>query len=328
MEDMYQKILWEGYGLRYQSGVRTRTGLVCQTDQGLRELKKARSSRREILLAHDVKCRLYENGFTSLCRFATTQDGNPFFVWDGTYYLLEDVMQGEAIEEEQPQDWLDGAALMAKMHCAANGLKLREGLAQAEALPQVWQKRLNELAKIKKRIERQSGYSALDLLVLRYYQPFFTRAQRALEQLQQANYTKLRKQQQAQGVFCHNRIKGNHLYRQTDGSLWIGGFEHCTADVFLLDLATYLKRLWRKTQGDVTLLESAVDIYCSTRDVSEEEMRLLLPLTAYPEKFLRLVHENYNKRQVCISPAMLAHLTQTAEEETSMGILEQYLTEN
>ena len=42
MEDIYEKILWDGYGLRYRGGSRTRSGLVCRTDAGLRELKKPR----------------------------------------------------------------------------------------------------------------------------------------------------------------------------------------------------------------------------------------------------------------------------------------------
>ena len=49
MEDTYGKILWEGYGLKYYGGTRTRTGLICKTDVGLRELKKARSRREDLL---------------------------------------------------------------------------------------------------------------------------------------------------------------------------------------------------------------------------------------------------------------------------------------
>lgn len=39
MEEIYEKIMREGYGLQLRHGTRTRTGLVCRTDRGLRELK-------------------------------------------------------------------------------------------------------------------------------------------------------------------------------------------------------------------------------------------------------------------------------------------------
>ena len=44
MEEIYEKIMREGYGLQLRHGTRTRTGLVCRTDRGLRELKKPRGS--------------------------------------------------------------------------------------------------------------------------------------------------------------------------------------------------------------------------------------------------------------------------------------------
>lgn len=80
MEDTYGKILWEGYGLKYYGGTRTRTGLICKTDVGLRELKKARSRREDLLFAHEVKTCLYRNGFSALSLFYTAQDGQPFLL--------------------------------------------------------------------------------------------------------------------------------------------------------------------------------------------------------------------------------------------------------
>ena len=62
MEEIYEKIMREGYGLQLRHGTRTRTGLVCRTDRGLRELKKPRGSTDSLRLAFDVKKRLRENG--------------------------------------------------------------------------------------------------------------------------------------------------------------------------------------------------------------------------------------------------------------------------
>ena len=77
MEDINEKILWEGYGLRFRGGTRTRTGLICRTDQGLRELKKPRGSVESLRLAFDVKERLRENGFQNITRFYEAAEGEP-----------------------------------------------------------------------------------------------------------------------------------------------------------------------------------------------------------------------------------------------------------
>lgn len=327
MQDIYEKILREGYGLKYYSGTRTRTGLICKTDHGLRELKKARTNKQKILFAHTVKRCLYRNGFSALCLFHTAQDGQPFFLWDGICYTLEDVMPGKSLDTETAQDWLDGAKLMGNMHHAAQGLTISEDFAQAEQLPLLWEKRTTELVKIKRHMEKQGKYSPLDLLVLQYYAPFYERAKQANAALQAEGYATFCKTQQKNGVFCHNQLKGSNFYRHPDNSLWIGGFEHCTADIFLLDVVYYIKRLWRKTNGDQKLVAQVLETYEKERPMTETEHRLLLPLTAYPEKFLQLVHEDYNKRRVCVSPAMQQHLAQTAEEEMQIGELETFLQE-
>ena len=55
MEEIYEKIMREGYGLQLRHGTRTRTGLVCRTDRGLCELKKPSGSSDSLRLAFDVK---------------------------------------------------------------------------------------------------------------------------------------------------------------------------------------------------------------------------------------------------------------------------------
>ncbi len=317
-EEMYRKILWEGYGLQYKSGKRTRTGLICQTDCGLWELKKARSRKAEIKFANHIKMCLYENGFTQLCLFEQTTNGQPYFEHNGVVYLLEKCMQGTPLEEECAEDFVDGALLMGNMHRCARGFCTKQEHIETPTMVTQWQKRWVELLKIKRRIEKQGTYSALDLLILKHYQTFSEQAKRAVQMLQQKEYNSLWQSHQNMGTFCHNHIKGSNLYRQEDGTLWIGGFEHCTADSFLLDLAGYLRRFWRKTDRQKDVLEKMLAAYQTQQPLSDLEKQALYPLIVYPEKFFRLMHEYYNKRQVCVSPAMLARLAEAGTEEAQM----------
>ncbi|MFR8370748.1 MAG: hypothetical protein ACLVCB_02690 [Anaerotignum faecicola] len=100
MEEIYEKIMREGYGLQLRHGTRTRTGLVCRTDRGLRELKKPRGSTDSLRLAFDVKKRLRENGFANISRCYPTLEGEPFYRQDGTLYILEDVLPQGTLAED------------------------------------------------------------------------------------------------------------------------------------------------------------------------------------------------------------------------------------
>lgn len=322
MEDTYGKILWEGYGLKYYGGTRTRTGLICKTDVGLRELKKARSRREDLLFAHEVKTCLYRNGFSALSLFYTAQDGQPFFAWDGNLYLLENPMPTKGLEEDSADDFVAGAALMGQMHRAAADFPAQEG---QEERPVLWQRRYREFVKIRRHMERQGKYSPLDLLVMRHYSTFAPRAQEALKALEDGGYGGIANAQKQAGTFCHNQFKGSNLCRKEDGSLWVGGFEQCTGDIFAVDLAAYLRRFWRKVPEEREKLEEVLAAYEGERPMAEAERKLLVPLTAFPEKFLRLVHESYNRRRVCVSPAMEERLADAAAEESHMDDLSQAL---
>ena len=48
---------------------------------------------------------------------------------------------------------------------------------------------------------------------------------------------------------------------------------------------------------------------------SQDDLTILQGMLIYPEKFLRLVNEYYNKRRACVSPAMQERLAAAAKEE-------------
>lgn len=50
-------------------------------------------------------------------------------------------------------------------------------------------------------------------------------------------------------------------------------------------------------------------------------------MNLYPEKFLRLVNQYYNKRRACVSPAMQERLTAAAREQENGRRLREILQE-
>lgn len=327
MEDIYGKILWEGYGLKYYGGSRTRTGLVCKTDVGLRELKKARVSQREILFAHDVKKNLYRNGFSELCLFYTALDGQPFFVLDGTAYLLEEPMPSQNLEEDSAETFWKGAGVLGRMHRLAEGCHSAYECWDETRLPSYFSRRRGELAKIKRRVDKKSAYTSMDLMVLRQYRRFMEQAGEAEELLRQADYAALAADAEKKGLFCHNSFKGDHLRQREDGLVFVGGFEGCTSDVPLLDLAAYLRRFMRKSTGKREDLVKILAAYEKERPLSAGEKALLLAMTVFPDRFMRLMNETYNKRQVCVSPAMEEKAAEVLREEDGCLALREMLEE-
>lgn len=326
MEEIYEKILWEGYGLKFRGATRTRTGLLCRTDRGLRELKKPRGSQENLRFAFDVKEQLRKNGFCNISRFYPALDGEPFYTQDGTLYSLEDITPAEALGEDDAAAFQRGAAALGEMHRAARGLKSDAAHWDREHLPRLYAKRRGELAKIRHRKEKRRSYDALDLLLLRYYEPFMAQTAEAEQFLAAGGYAEAVDAAAEAGAFCHNAYKGESLRLTEDGALFIGSFDKCAAELPLADLAAYLRRYMKKTDGSPAGIEKMLDAYQKAMPLRRQDVLLLQGMLLYPEKFLRLVNRYYNRRRSCISPAMQERLCRAAEEEQKSAAIRAVLS--
>ena len=59
--------------------------------------------------------------------------------------------------------------------------------------------------------------------------------------------------------------------------------------------------------------------------LSAADLTILRGMLVYPEKFLRLVNEYYNRRRACVSPAMQERLAAAAREEEKGRILKEII---
>ena len=325
MEDINEKILWEGYGLRFRGGTRTRTGLICRTDQGLRELKKPRGSVESLRLAFDVKERLRENGFQNITRFYEAAEGEPFYRYEGVLYTLEDVMPAEVLQEEDAAAFIRGAETLGKMHRAARGLQSQAAKWDGERLPGLYGKRQTELAKIRRRNDKRRNYDAIDLLLIQYYDTFMERTKEAEELLEKGGYGAAVNRAEREGAFCHNAYKGEALRVGERDEVFVGSFDKCICELPLADLASYLRRYLKKTEGTAAGVCAMLEGYGKYVPLSADDLTILQGMLIYPEKFLRLVNEYYNRRRACVSPAMQERLAAAAKEEEKGRILKEIL---
>lgn len=323
MEDINEKILWEGYGLRFRGGTRTRTGLICRTDMGFRELKKPRGSVESLRLAFDVKEQLRENGFYHISRFYQTLEGEPFYRYDGVLYILEDVMPAEALPEDSVASFIRGAETLGQMHRAARGLRSEAARWDRERLSNLYAKRRGELAKMRRRNDRRGNYDAIDLLLIRYYDVFMEQAEMAEELLKKGGYGDAVDRAAQRGAFCHNAYKGEALRKNEKGELFVGSFDKCSNELPLSDLARYLRRYFKKTEGTAAGVHQMLESYGKHQPLSGDDLTILQGMLIYPEKFLRLVNEYYNRRRACVSPAMQERLASAAKEEEKGRILKE-----
>ena len=194
------------------------------------------------------------------------------------------------------------------MHKSSKVLQSKQGYFSGEKRLEKYEKRRIELLKIKKRIEKQSSYTPLDLLIKQNFEYYIEKIEQAKELFHQAQYCDIMKKATIEKTVCHNAFKGENIQQDTNGVIFVTGFGKCSYDSTVVDLALYLRRLLKKQQCDIQTAEKMLCAYEQEMPLSKQDKILLLALLSYPEKFLSLCNEYYNKRRVCISPAMIERM--------------------
>ncbi len=321
MDDNYEKILWEGYGLHFLGGNRIRTGYLCKTEQGIFEVRKSIAPLKQILFEHDIREHLAQQGFY-VSQFLCTQQKLPYYSWEGNHYTVENAIEAEPLDEEEKQTFIIGAKLLAKLHKALNGFYSSFGYFSGKNRLEIYEKRRIELLKIKKRIEKQSSYTPLDLLVKQQFPYYMEKIEQAKQLFLEINYQKAIYHTEKQRTICHNVFKGENIRQNAQGIL-LTGLSKCTYDHNMVDFVMYFRRFLKKQDCDIATAEKMLSAYESENPLPLSYKKMLLALFIYPEKFLSLCNEYYNKRYV--SPAMLEKMQRCIASIEKNEIMEKWL---
>lgn len=308
MEDVNGKILYQGYGLKLFHTTRSRTGFICKTDKGYKELKKKNTEENLLIFENEAKEHLTKNGFHNLSHFNKTLENRPFYSFEGNHYVVEDYIPTQSADLSSHQTILDAASTLAQMHLASRGFSSEIKNSNIGRLPTLYEKRNLELVRIKKWIGSQSRLSQVDLIVLKNYNYFKEKAEQSLSMLLSSKYNELMEQAKQEKSLCHNAYKGDNIRMLDSGSLFVSGFQKCAYDYCMIDLAEFLRRSMKNEECQTSTLADILEAYHNIRPISTDDRELIFAMLTYPYKFLKLCNEYYNKRRVYISNAIIQKL--------------------
>jgi CotS family spore coat protein len=305
MDEIYERILFAGYGLKLNSCRRTRTSLLCSTENGPFTLKKSINDVQYVLFESAAREKLIENGFCDINKFIKTEDDKPYYECADTVYTLEPYLPLSNTESENMQQMTEAAKTLAMLHRASHSLVFENGRSGLFRLPTLYTKRVNELKKIRKGISRRKCYDLTDMIIKDNYNYFCQRAQTAADILSQSGYIRLCDEAKENGLFIHNSFKsGNFMKNDFNGRIFIDSFSKCAFDLPIRDLAYFMRRLMKNPVFDVVCCKRIIDNYCLIRPIDNDEKQVLYSMLVFPWKFMNLCNEYYNKRRTyCMQPA-------------------------
>ena len=311
MNDLYLKILKEGYDVKLYGGKRTRTGFVCKTDKGMKEVRKCGNDILRLSVEGKLREHMKNKGF-NISTFEESQSGDMFYEFNGTKYVLEESIQGEELDFSNYEGALLGAKSLALFHNCAEGFCSDIMKNDAYKIPDTFLKRYSELKRIRRRIKESRKYSPIDMIVVKNFDMVSEMVDMSLDILKKYNYDDLKEEYKKRNTVCHNAYKGDNVRLLDNGDITVTNIDRCTYNFTVKDLSDFIIRLIKSEVFSKDQILTILAEYEKVRNIEEKERYILKAFLIFPHKFLSICNEYYNKRSVCISDAMLERFEKSA----------------
>lgn len=302
------------YSLDIKSFIPFRDGFIINTSKGKKVLKKSEFCADRIMFIHSVKEYLHENGFTNLDRYVCTHDGIPSLEIDGVNYTISDLTEGRECNFDSRDDIIKASQLLASLHKASKGYvppgdcNPKDDLGN---LPMYFQKRLDEIKKLKKIAKK--GRSKFDYLFLDCYDYFYELGDDAIRSLNNSTYTKLVEEARNCGIICHHDFTHHNIVCGED-KVFLTNFDFCCLELKVYDIANLLRRKMRKCDWDIAQAGVILDKYSEIEHISKEEFVIMKIILQFPQKLWRVVNKYYNSKRGWSEKSYVLKLQEVVDE--------------
>lgn len=301
MDDLNLQII-KGFGRKLKNYNKIKGMYLCNTDKGVKQVKKIEGTKDKILVEHTAKEILYNKGFKNIDRFCISNEGMPYYIFNNCIYTMCDYIDG--VECDLNKNLKQSVEQLANMH------KLAYGLNKCNApldLIEFYNKRMVEIVRLKKRITNSSSFSKLDILILKNYDYYLNQCKKAIHILENSNYRQLLENTNSKGTFCHNNYREENIIININGTYTVN-FENCSCNIQMLDLAFIIRRYMKKEFCDEVEAYKILEMYNNIKPISNEEMKILLAMLVFPYKFSKICNKYFNRRRNWVQNSMLYSL--------------------
>lgn len=266
-----------------------------KTVDGKRVIRKTKDACEQILARYEIIERCIQAGYPWVERFYMSQSGKPYVAADGGLYVMTDLIRCPDANFSELAECLKAVRAIARWHSCARGAGLTLPLYKGRPpipLIEEYRTQSEAIASILKRVRKQSKWSDFDVMFLKSCPDYGERIQQALQLMEGTSYLKRFNKAKQAGHICHGGLKEACL-RICGEHVFITKFDHIAVDYQLNDLCS----LVRRGQNAGLEHEKILEAYNQIIPLDEEEEVILEAMLLYPNAFVKLVTEYYQKRR-------------------------------
>ena len=190
--------------------------------------------------------------------------------------------------------------LLAKFHLAARNIesgKLKFNLHYYNSI-MLFSNYINDFAKYNVIINEMKLRNEFDMIYQQYLGYYTSRGYKALNLLEKSGYDNLLKEAEKDRTICHNSFYYQNIMKDEE-KYYIIDLDSIMIDVQVVDLAKFLRRLMYKKEFEwnFNYAKEIIETYSSIKNISLDEINLILSYIAFPHKFWKIGRKRYLKKK-------------------------------
>lgn len=303
----------EQYDINIKNTKKVRDAVLCDSDKGLFLIKEVRVSDKRLKLLEQLSMHVRKQGYENVDWMLRNKEESLFTVSeDGTKYFLKKWFAGRECDIYKEKDVLDAVENLTRIHRVLRNFVPSEAeetltVTQGEDLRQEYFRHNREMKKVRSFMRDKVGKGDFELAFLKHFDAMYACADQALEELKASNYEELYKENQRNFRVIHGDYNYHNILMTYSG-MATTNFEHAEANIQVVDLYYFLRKVMEKHHWDVELGDKILDRYQKYLPFKEGEMEFIAICLAYPEKFWKTANSYYRSRKVWIPAKNLEKL--------------------
>lgn len=321
----------EQYGLSVYRTVRGRGAFLCETDHGVKLLRETSLCEEKYAKEDYITKRLQEEGYKRVDTFCRTLEGKLLAEDEDhkRYYLKEWFDAGEC-DVKNYHHVLRACSAIARMHQYLEKIKLLETerapvssgengketdsketdsketdggdealhkngihVPVTESLEFRYQRKMREMCSIRNYLRKKKRKTDFERLAYEHLVGYIKEGEAALDHIAVLGYGDLYRRSVEQGCLTHGSCN-HHNILVGKGYEAIVNFQRVSTNIPIVDLYDYMRKILEKYQWDIKLAYKMLDEYDRERGIGQEDLRVLICLFSFPEKYFKVMDHYYN----------------------------------
>lgn len=325
MNDWGKSVL-EQYDLEVVSTSRGRGSLLCETNQGFKQLVECSWGISRLPMEAYILRFLKEEGGQLVDAYVTTKEGKLYAEnSQQVRYVLKDWFHASECSVSSGIELGMAVRTLAKVHALLRQFPAyqKENMEEKEDwnvllwkggyLPDEYMRRNNELRRVRTYIRNKKKKSDFERDIYDHISDIIAQGEEAKKLLEEADYKSLYDQALEQKYLCHGSCSQHNILIR-DGKVAMVNFQKSQILPQVTDLYLFMRKVLEKNHYSAKIGSMMMEDYMRIMPLSENEQGVLKAMFVFPEKYWKQMNYYLNNSKTWISPRSMEKLERATRQ--------------